>query len=125
MTEAPLIDKTLELILSPHKSGVYISKPDINKLAISVGFTIILQERKRMLEELFKSIRTKDEMTLLYSTLIAFYDAKRIDFESVFKLFPASSEALSNDYHKCISSMQKLGEFKEEATLFTFSAPQI
>ncbi len=125
MTDTPLIDKTFDLILSPNKSGVYISKPDINKVAVAVGFSIILQERKRMMNELFKSIRTKEELSTLYGALIAFYDAKRIDYESVFGFFPSGKDALEGQYGKCVDSIQKLKELKEEAELMTLSLPQI
>lgn len=123
--QTPLIDKTFELILSPNKSGAYISKPDVNKLAVVVGFSIILQERKRMMDELFKSIRTKEEMITLYSALIAFYDAKRLDYESVFGFFPSCKSALDKEHDKCLITIQKLQEFKEEAELLSLDTPSM
>ena len=48
-------------ILSPLLSGVYISKSDLSAIAISCGFAVQLQERKRMLKEIFALVqRTED-----------------------------------------------------------------
>ena len=118
--ENSLIENITELALSPHKSGAYLSKPEISILALVCGFSIILQERKRMIEDLFKAIKSKEELINVVSALIAFYDSKKNDYELIFDNFPATKLALDENYGKCIVSIGKLKEFKIEAELLDF-----
>lgn len=120
---SPVIDQTIELILSPDKSGVYLTKPDIGRIAIIAGFSIILQERKRMIDELFSSVKSKEELELIYNSLISFVDAKIIDYNSIFNFFPSSKTALEKGYMNSTNAIEKLKEFKEEAMLFEFTVP--
>jgi hypothetical protein len=91
-------------------------------MALVCGFSIILQERKRMIDDLFKSVKSKDELLNLFSALIAFYDAKKNDYESVFGYFPSSKMALEQNYEKCLLSIKQLQDFKTEAQLLDFGA---
>lgn len=124
MNNTPLLEETLELVLSPHKSGVYLSKPDIGRLAVFIGFTVILQERKKMLEQLFKYLRSQEELIATYDALIVFYEAKKSDYESLFGFFTSAKMALDGNYEKCNLAIAKLQEFKEEAELLEFIKPE-
>ena len=124
MNNTPLVDGTVELVLSPAKSGAYLSKPDISGLATMVGFSIILQERKKMLEEMFRFLRSKEELLRAYEGLSTFYESKMSDYESIFGFFPSSEPVLRENYQKCIATIKKIEEFKEEVELLEFVKPE-
>jgi len=123
MNDTPLIESTVDLILSPNKSGAYLSKPDVLKVAVMCGLNIILQERKRMLDDLFKSIKSKEELVAIYDVLISFYTAKKGDYETIFRFFPATKSSLEANYTKCSAAIDKLENLKEEAQILEFVAP--
>jgi hypothetical protein len=123
MNDTTVMESTVELILSPNKSGAYLTKPDILKVAAMCDLTIILQERKRMLDDLFKSIKSKEELLEIYDVLISFYTAKKGDFETVFQYFPSVKNSLDENYKKCTATVGRLEELKEEAGILELGQP--
>jgi hypothetical protein len=123
MNDTTLIDATVELILSPNKSGAYLTKPDILKVAVMCDLNIILQERKRMLDDLFKAIKSKEELLTIYNVLVSFYTSKKGDYETIFQYFPATKASLEENYKKCTASIGRLEELKEEAGILELGSP--
>jgi len=73
-----------------------------------------------MVDDLFKTIKTKQELLRVVDALIAFFDAKQKDYESVFSYFLTSKLALDANYEKCRASVKKLQEYKTEVELLDF-----
>lgn len=69
--------KLTKYILSPLLSGVYVScKSDLSAVALSCGFAIQLQERKRMLKELFALVQKTEDFVRIVDAFLSFMDTK-------------------------------------------------
>ncbi len=109
--------KLTKYILSPLLSGVYISKHDLLTIAISCGCAIQLQERKRMLKELFATTQKTEDFIRIIDAFLFFLDYKAEQYKKIACEYPSSNEVVAVFLSRIESAKEELNRAKEEATL--------
>lgn len=109
--------KLTKLILSPNLSGVYVSKADLINIAADCGYAIQLQERKRMLKEIFALVRGVDDFISVMDAFSKFFDYKESQYKKISNEYPSSSETVNRFLEKIKSVRAEIEMAKEEATL--------
>lgn len=111
-------DSTLtKMILSPALSGVYISKSDLQAVAASCGYSLQLQERKRMLKELFALVQGVEDFVRIIDAFKSFISYKEEQYKSVASEYPAASTVVDKFLANVTNAMNELEKAKEEAAL--------
>ena len=106
MTSLDVLKKSL---LTPVVCGAYISKPEIQKIALLCGFRIILQERGRMMDEMFATI--KDTPTL---RIQSFFVAKIDEYQTLIQEFESLEQILNERIALANETVEELAKIKEE-----------
>ncbi|MGE4399877.1 MAG: hypothetical protein AB7D29_10185 [Campylobacterales bacterium] len=109
--------KLTKYILSPLLSGVYVSKSDLSAVALSCGFAIQLQERKRMLKELFALVQKTEDFVRIVDAFLSFMEYKAEQYKSIAGEYPSSAEVAAMFLDRIESAKVELGRAKEEAAL--------
>lgn len=109
--------KLTKYILSPHLGGVYISKSDFINIAASSGYTLQIQERKRMLKELFALVRETDDFIRIVDSFISFVNYKEEQYRAAASAYPASKKIIDTFLAKIKNAKAEFEKAKEEAML--------
>ncbi len=109
--------KLTKIILSPLLSGVYVSKSDLQAVAASCGYSLQLQERKRMLKELFALVRGVEDFVLIIDAFKRFFLYKEEQYKSIASEYPSTATLVSNFSANVKNALDELGRAKEEAAL--------
>lgn len=109
--------KLTKYILSPALSGVYVSKSDLIGVASVCGFALQIQERKRMLKELFALVSGKDDFIMILDAFLSFLDYKKGEYMTIADGYPAA-KSISDDFLKKMELFKKeILKAKNEAAL--------
>jgi len=84
-------DRILKLLTVPSRSGIYISRYDIKKLATVIGVDEPIKERREMLKDIFIYAKQMNKMKELLDGLIEFIDYKISQYQEVEDNFPKSA----------------------------------
>ncbi len=109
--------KLTKFILSPNLSGVYVSKADLQAVAASCGYALQIQERKRMLKELFALVREVEDFKRIIDAFSSFVAYKLETYKNIAAEFPSSSGIVATFEAKIKDMLSELERSKEEATL--------
>lgn len=109
--------KLTKIILSPALSGVYISKSDLQAVAASCGYSLQLQERKRMLKELFALVQGVEDFVRIIDAFKSFVSYKEEQYKSVASEYPAASAVADKFLANVKNAFRELEKAKEEAAL--------
>ena len=104
-------------ILSPALSGVYISKNDLLAVAATCGYALQVQERKRMLKELFALVGGVDDFVKIVDAFISFIKYKTDFYDKVSDEYRAAKEVVEIFKQKSKDAVLELEKAKEEAAL--------
>lgn len=104
-------------ILSPALSGVYISKNDLLAVAATCGYALQVQERKRMLKELFALVGGVDDFVKIVDAFISFIKYKTDFYDKVSDEYKAAKEVVESFKQKSKDAVLELEKAKEEAAL--------
>jgi hypothetical protein len=85
-------DRILKLLTVPSKSGIYISREDIKKIATLVGVNEPIKERREMLKDIFIYAKQMDKIKDVLDAIINFIEYKISQYEEVENNFPKSSK---------------------------------
>jgi hypothetical protein len=111
-------DSTLtKMILSPALSGVYISKSDLQAVGASCGYSLQLQERKRMLKELFALVQGVEDFVRIIDAFKSFVAYKDEQYKSVASEYPATATIVDSFSANVKNALNELEKAKEEAAL--------
>ncbi|RUM48354.1 MAG: hypothetical protein DSY47_05590 [Hydrogenothermus sp.] len=83
-------DRILKLLTVPSKSGVYISRYDIKKIAQIVGVNEPVKERREMLKDIFIYAKQMNKIKEVLDAIIDFIDYKISQYEEIEDNFPKS-----------------------------------
>lgn len=109
--------KLTKYILSPLLSGVYISKSDLQAIGASCGYCLQLQERKRMLKELFALVQGVGDFVRIIDAFKSFILYKEGQYKSIASEYPATATLVENFLVKVRRTLAELERAKEEAAL--------
>jgi len=109
--------KLTKIILSPALSGVYISKSDLQSIAASCGYSLQLQERKRMLKELFALVQGVEDFIRIIDSFESFIGYKKEQYKSVVTEYPNTAPLVDKFLENIKNAINELERSKEEAAL--------
>ncbi len=93
-------------LISPHVSGIYISRWDIKDIALVAGDSMAIHPRKRMFELLMKYASNKENMESVLDALKAHMEDKIVIYDEFIQNFPASSEIFQAKIDKARKTMK-------------------
>lgn len=109
--------KLTKCILTPSLSGIYVSKADLQLVAAMCGYVIQLQERKRMLKELFALVQGVEDFCKIIDAFIGFFEYKKDMYKNAAKEYPSITPVVTELEAKAQSAVEELKKSKEEASL--------
>ncbi len=110
-------ERILKLLTVPAKSGIYISRIDIQKLAKSIGVDVPIRERKEMLKDIFHYAKQMDKMVDMIDNLINYVDYRIKQYQEVEDNFPKSRK-ITQKWIKLAERTRKILEnMKKEAQM--------
>ena len=101
-------------LISPHVSGIYISRWDIKDIALVAGDSMAIHPRKRMFELLMKYASNKENMEAVLDALKAHMEDKIAIYEELIQSFPASTEIFQAKIDKARITMTLFPQIIEE-----------
>lgn len=93
-------------VLAPVFSGVYFSRIDIKKIAYEFGENIVIDERKKMIEQILKFVDSEKSLKRFFEIIRVYIDSRVEIYKELAKEYPAS-EAIFDEY------IQKTKDAKE------------
>ncbi len=85
-------ERILKLLTVPAKSGIYISRIDIQKMGRAFQVEIPVKERREMLKDLFHYAKQMDKTTDLIQTLIDYVNYRIDQYKEIEANFPKSKK---------------------------------
>ncbi|EDP73538.1 hypothetical protein [Hydrogenivirga sp. 128-5-R1-1] len=85
-------ERILKLLTVPAKSGIYISRIDIQKMGKAFQVEIPVRERKEMLKDLFHYAKQMDKTIDLIQTLIDYVNYRIDQYKEIEENFPKSKK---------------------------------
>ena len=104
-------------ILSPALCGVYISKNDLLAVAATCGYALQVQERKRMLKELFALVTGVDDFVKIVDAFASFIKYKTDFYDKVSSEYPSTKSVVEGFKQKSVEALAEREKAKEEAAL--------
>ena len=101
-------------LISPHVSGIYISRWDIKDIALVAGDSMAIHPRKRMFELLMKYASNKENMEAVLDALKAHMEDKIAIYDELIQSFPASTEIFQAKIDKARKTMKLFPQIIEE-----------
>lgn len=109
--------KLTKLILSPQLCGVYVSKSDLQAIASNCGYSLQVQERKRMLVEIFAQVQGVDDFVRVVDSVMSFVKYKKELYENIQNEYKSVSQIVKTITGKIEEAIAELERTKEEAAL--------
>lgn len=85
------VDDLADKLLAPSKSGVYLSRLDIKRVAEAIDESLPVKERKKMIKALFRHTTSKAYLRRAFDEFNRHLEGRRIIYLELAKEFPASS----------------------------------
>jgi len=101
-------------LISPHVSGIYISRWDIKDIALVAGDSMAIHPRKRMFELLMKYASNKENMEAVLDALKAHMEDKIAIYDEFMQAFPASSEIFQSKIDKARKTIKLFPQIIQE-----------
>lgn len=79
-------------LLAPEVSGVNLSRIDLKRVSDTLGDSIAIQDRKRMLKALLRHKQTKDELEKLFSNIELHLNGRILIYEEIAEAYPSSAD---------------------------------
>ncbi len=103
-----------KLILPPAKCGVYLSRLDIKVIGLKFGEDVQIRERKRMIRDILRAIKSKDELKTFFDILKDEVDSKVKIYDELVEQYPVSKEIFEDKKQKANSFKEKLDKILHE-----------
>jgi len=86
------VDELQEKLLAPSKSGVYLSRVDIKRIADGIDESLPIKERDKMVKALFRHITDRSYLTKTFAEINKHMNGRILIYEELAASFPASKE---------------------------------
>lgn len=110
METTSALEELATRLMTPAKSGFYMTKNELIVLARLSDASLRVNERKQMLMDIFKSMQSEEEFIALLERIEAFARRRKEQFEELGRDFPQSSEVMEG----YIKPLEKLFDDMEE-----------
>jgi len=101
------VDELQERLLAPSKSGVYLSRIDIKRVAEGIDESIPIKEREKMLKALFRHTTKREYLSTAFAEFNKHMNGRVLIYAELAEAFPASKEVF-DDYIKKVKMTQKV-----------------
>ncbi len=98
------VDELSDRLLAPSKSGVYLSRIDIKRIAEAIDESIPIKERKKMIKALFRHTTSKAYLRTAFDEINRHLGGRQLIYTELSEAFPASKAIF--DVH--IAKMKKV-----------------
>ncbi len=85
------VDDLQDRLLSPAKSGVYLSRLDIKRIAEAIDESLPVKERKKMLKALFRHTTSKAYLRSAFDEISRHLEGRMMIYRELSQAFPASA----------------------------------
>lgn len=111
--------KLTKYILSPSLSGIYVSKSDLQLVAAICGYSLQVQERKRMLKELFALVSNVEDFCKIIDAFVGFFEYKKDMYKGVAHEYPGTTPVVNSLLSRADEALAELKNAKDEAELIS------
>ncbi|RMA93133.1 hypothetical protein [Hydrogenothermus marinus] len=111
------LDRILKFLTVPGRSGIYISRIEIQKLAKAIGVDVPVKERREMLKDIFIYAKQMNKTIDLLNTIIDFIDYKISQYKEVEDNFPSSKVITERWIKKAEKAKAIVENMRKEAEL--------
>lgn len=108
-----IVDEMQDEILAPFNSGVYFSKYDLLGIAESFGAAKRMNDRKKILKEIFRYVDTNEDLKRLLALFVAKIDRDLELFDSIEKNYNYAADVTTEWRQKANLLKTKLGDYME------------
>jgi hypothetical protein len=117
MNTSSAFDDLSAKLMTPAKSGAYLTRNELLVLARLTEGSLRFNERKRMLVDLFKSAQDADGLVALLERLEAFWRDQLHRYDELSETFPTSAAFFADWQHKARTTLASLEKIRAEVRL--------
>ena len=108
-----IVDEMQDDILAPFNSGVYFSKYDLLGIAEAFGAAKRMNDRKKILKEIFRYVDTHEDLKRLLGLFVAKIDKDMGMFDEIEQNYKNASDVTTEWKTKASALKGKLQDFME------------
>lgn len=101
------VDELQQKLLAPSKSGVYLSRIDIKRVAEGIDESIPIKERDKMVKALFRHTTKRDYLKQAFSEFNKHMNGRVLIYTELAEAFPSSKEIFETQIAK-VKKTQKM-----------------
>jgi len=101
------VDELSSKLLAPAKSGVYLSRLDIKRVAEAIDESLPIKERKKMIKALFRHTTKRDYLSNAFAEFNKHLNGRVLIYQELSETFPASKPTFDGFSAK-IRKIQKM-----------------
>lgn len=114
MEEKSHLDQLTERMLTPARSGVYLTRGDMIKLSKTLGATVGISDKKLMFKDLLKFVDNDSEFVKFLEILETFIIEQEEVFHRYIEEYPTSGAIYESWIEKTQNTRKYLNTIKDE-----------
>lgn len=108
-----IVDEMQDDILAPFNAGVYFSKYDLLGIAEAFGATKRMNDRKKILKEIFRYVDTNEDLKRLLGLFVAKIDHDVVIFDEIEKSYKNASDVTVEWKEKAAALREKFEDYMD------------
>ncbi len=100
------VDALTSMLLAPSKSGVYLSRLDIKRIAEAIDESIPIKERVKMIKALFRHTIKQQFLVDAFAEIEKHMNGRILIYKELAEAFPASKEIFDTNVSKAQKTMK-------------------
>jgi len=101
------VDDLADKLLAPSKSGIYLSRIDIKRVAEAIDESLPIKERKKMIKALFRHTTSRDYLRRAFDEFNKHINGRILIYRELSAAFPSSQEIFDTNISKA-EKIQKM-----------------
>ena len=101
------VDELNSRLLAPSKSGVYLSRIDLKRVAEGIDESIPIKEREKMMKAMFRHTTKREYLSTAFAEFSKHMNGRVLIYTELAEAFPASKEIFEENITK-IKKTQKM-----------------
>ena len=108
------VDALTSILLAPARSGVYLSRLDIKRIAEAIDESIPIKERGKMVKALFRHTTKKQYLSDAFTEIDKHIHGRILIYKELSEAFPASNNIFDNHIAKAEKTMRMFSTIIED-----------
>lgn len=108
------VEQIAQVLLAPSRSGVYLSRLDIKRVAEAIDESLAIKERNKMVKALFRHTTTKKYLEDAFAEINLHINGRILIYEELAESFPASKEIFESHINKCKKTSKMFTQIAED-----------